>query len=39
MQYNAQATCILTKALSSDLEDSICKEHGFLEDAHVTSHP
>jgi hypothetical protein len=35
MQYNAQATCTLTKALSSNLEDSICKEHGFLEDAHL----
>jgi hypothetical protein len=35
MQYNAQATCILTKAFSSDLEDSICKEYGFLEDAHL----
>jgi hypothetical protein len=35
MQYNAQATYILTKALTSDLEDSICKEYGFLEDAHL----
>jgi hypothetical protein len=26
---------ILTNVLSSDLEDSICKEYGFLEDAHL----
>jgi hypothetical protein len=27
MQYNAQAIGLLTKALSSNLEDSICKEY------------
>jgi hypothetical protein len=35
MQYNAQEIGLLTKALSSDLEDSICKEYEFLEDAHL----
>jgi hypothetical protein len=35
MQYNTQAIGLLTKALSSDLEDSICKEYGFPEDANL----
>jgi hypothetical protein len=35
MQRNAQATCLLRKALSSSIEDMIIKEYGFLEDAHL----
>jgi hypothetical protein len=35
MQENAQATYLLTKALSSSVEDMIIKEYGFLEDAHL----
>jgi hypothetical protein len=35
MQRNAQATYLLTKALSSSVEDMIIKEYGFLEDAHL----
>jgi hypothetical protein len=33
MQQNAQATYVLSKALSSSVEDMIIKEYGFLEDA------
>jgi hypothetical protein len=35
MQQNAQATYLLTKALSSSAEDMIIKEYRFLEDAHL----
>jgi hypothetical protein len=35
MQRNAQATYLLTKALSSSIEDIIIKEYVFLEDAHL----
>jgi hypothetical protein len=35
MQRNAQATYLLTKALSSSVEHMIIKEYGFPEDAHL----
>jgi hypothetical protein len=35
LKLNAQAICLLTQSLSSNIESIIIKEHGFPVDAHL----